>query len=77
MRRIALARKYKNAVVLSIENIGITDEEIEAERANLDEAKKKAFTKDVIIKILTGRKRFSKKLQYEDDILTKNAFTII
>jgi len=77
MRRIALARKYKNAVVLAIENIGITDEEIEAERANLDEEKKKSFTNDVIIKILTGRKRFSKKLQYEENILAKNEFTII
>jgi len=77
MRRIALARKYKNAVVLAIENIEITDEEIETERANLDEAKKNAFAKDVIVKILTGRKRFSKKLQYEEDILTKNEFKIM
>ena len=77
MRRIALARKYKNAVVLSIENIGITNEEIEAERANLDEEKKKSFTNDVIMKILTGRKRFSKKLQYEENILARNEFRII
>jgi parvulin-like peptidyl-prolyl cis-trans isomerase-like protein len=77
MRRSALARKYKNAVVLSISNIEISDEEIEMERASLKDAKKGEFSRDVIVKILTGRKRFAKKLEYEEGILTKNEFTIM
>lgn len=77
MRRISLAKKYKNAVVLSISSIEITDKEIMAERANMKEGKKQEFSRDVIVKILTGRKRFAKKLQYEEEILTKNEFTIM
>lgn len=77
MRESALAKKYKNAVVLSISNIEITDEEMEMERANMKEGKNKEFSRDVIVKILAGRKRFAKKLQYEEEILTKNEFTIM
>jgi len=77
MRESALAKKYKNAVVLSMSNIEITDEEIEMEQANMKEGKNKKFSRDVIVKILAGRKRFAIKLRYEEEILSKNEFTIM
>ncbi|MBW1893887.1 MAG: peptidylprolyl isomerase [Deltaproteobacteria bacterium] len=79
IRHTALAKKYKNAVILDFSKIKITDDEIEMEQKNIKaiNEKKEGLDRNVIVKILTGRKRFAKKLQYEEDILTKNEFTII
>lgn len=79
MRWVALARNYKNAVVLALSNITITEDEIKKEQKNKAAVKgdKVEYDRDVIVKILKGRKRFAKKRKYEEEILFKNEFTVL
>ncbi len=79
VRHAALSQKYKNAVILDFSKIEITDNEIEMERKNMKAVNEKnaELDRDVIITILKGRKRFATKLKFEEEILTKNEFTIM
>ena len=77
IRDATLGAAYKNGVILALSEMEVTKEEIDMEynrRKKADDTKK--LSRDDVVKILKGKKRFAKKLNWEEELLINNEVRI-